>query len=106
MRYLLAIPLLLSACADPNAQNSAIVRRIEAAGSGDISSMTPPEIEQWFFRKGDPQLVASIAASCQQLEKSAAAGWDLRTAEGRSCMAAADANVAMPREFTSDGRKF
>lgn len=84
-----ALGLTLLSCYDPNAHSSKIVRELERNGSGDLSSMTTPEIGAWFANHDDPKLVARINAECAQLRGRTDAGWTYRTAEGRSCAAAA-----------------
>jgi hypothetical protein len=90
MRTLLLISICLSlgACYDPNAQSSYIVREVEAAGSGDISSLTTIEIGQWFARTNNRQLVHRVNMQCDHLRRFRSADWSMRTAEGRVCSAA------------------
>ncbi len=101
-RSLSAAPLLLlgvaiagltisSACYDPHAQESAIVREIEANGSGDLSTYTAPGLGQWFSVR--PQFATRIAAECAPLARSSRANW-ITSAEGVACSAATQAAPA------------
>lgn len=79
----------MASCYDPNAQSSAVVREVESQGSGNLASMTAPEIGAWFANHNDPNLVRRIVSECASLQFRADAGWTYRTAEGRVCSAAA-----------------
>ena len=94
-----AVTLLLAACYDPHAQDSKIVREVEAAGSGSLSTYTLPGLEQWFGER--PELATKIAYECLPLRKRAGANW-LTTAEGSVCRAAA--LTAPPPVPTADQR--
>lgn len=93
--------LLAVACSDPNAHSSAIVRQVEAAGAGDISSSQVPEIASWLVRHNDRRLIATVNSECAPLRRAAPVNWTFRTAEGRVC--AAVASVYFP-EVTADQR--
>lgn len=80
--------LLLAACYDPHAQESAIVREVEGQGAGNISTFTLPGLEQWFG--ATPQrreFAAHIAEECQPLTQHSGANWQ-SSAEGSVCLAA------------------
>jgi hypothetical protein len=100
-RGALLIPVLLLqwACYDPNAHTSAIVREVEQAGAGDISSVTSEELLRWFANQPDP-FVQKINGECNPLRSKAPAAWHMRTAEGRVCDAVA--KIA-PLTFTPYG---
>jgi hypothetical protein len=89
-RAIKLIPLILlflglTACQDPNAQQSAIVREVEHAGAGkDISSLTSEELAGWFTNQ-PAVFVQQINAECKPLRTKAPAAWHMRTAEGRVC---------------------
>jgi hypothetical protein len=85
--------LLLTACGDPNAQSSSIVRQLEAAGAGNVASLTEPEISDWLARHNDRTLIARLNGECQPLRSRADASWTYRTAEGRICKAVASLDV-------------
>lgn len=89
---LLALGCLLwsgMACYDVHAQQSAIVREIEANGSGNISTYTAAGLAQWFSSR--PQLALKIARECEPISKASQANW-LTSAEGTACYAAAQAS--------------
>ncbi|MBV8437256.1 MAG: hypothetical protein JOY95_07055 [Silvibacterium sp.] len=90
---------LMTACYDPHAQDSKIVREVEAAGSGNLSTYTLQGLEQWFMER--PQLATKIAYECLPLRKTATANW-LTTAEGSVCQAASA--TAPPPPMTADPR--
>lgn len=91
--------LALSGCYDPNAQGSTIVRQIEAAGSGNISTFTLSGLAEFFSNR--PELAKRIATECLAIEPTRPANW-ATTAEGTACHAA----IAMqpPPSFTADQR--
>ena len=88
-----AMLFLLGACADPNAQSSAIVRQVEAANAGNVASLTEPEISDWLARHNDRTLIARLNGECKPLRSRANAAWTYRTAEGRICQAVASLDV-------------
>jgi hypothetical protein len=87
------------ACYDPHAHDSAIVRQIEANGSGDISTYTMPGLVAWFQQR--PALATAIAAECRPVSLTANANW-ITSAEGTACRAAIV--TAPPPEFKADSR--
>jgi hypothetical protein len=85
-RLLILVAVLLGAgCYDSGAQRSAIVRYVEANGSGDLSTVTPDGIRQWFSVR--PVLATKIAEMCQPLFSASQADWP-HSAEGSVCFAA------------------
>lgn len=75
----------LTACQDPNTQQSAVVRKVEKAGAGkDISSLTSEELARWFANQ-PAVFVQQINTECKPLRSKAPAAWHMRTAEGRVC---------------------
>ena len=97
--WLAALVFFLNACYDSHAQDSKIVREVEAAGSGDLSTYTLQGLEQWFGER--PQLATKIAYECFPIRKTATANW-LTTAEGSVCQAAFA--TAPPPPMTADPR--
>src|SRR4051794_20212927 len=82
---LFSIMFLEWACRDPNAQSSSIVAEVEKAGAGsDISSLTTPELAQWFTHQ-PAAFIHKINDECAPLRTKAPAAWHMRTAEGRVC---------------------
>ncbi len=80
-----SVILASSACYDPYAQGSKIVREVEAAGSGDLSTFSQSGLVLWFSKR--PQMAVKIYAECRPIEKTAPANWP-DTAEGSVCNAA------------------
>ena len=106
MKSKIVIALLcgcLGACIDPHAQNSRIVREVEANGSGDLTTYTLPDLKQWFTQR--PELAKKIAAECAPISANAQANW-LRSAEGTTCSAAMAVNTWIPRDWKADQRKW
>ena len=89
----------LSGCYDPHAQDSRIVREVEAAGAGNLSSFTYQGLVDWFFKH--PDVTKKIAGECAAVARTAPANW-LTTAEGTTCHAAEVA--APPPQFKADQR--
>ena len=85
LRTLILCFVAFTACQDPNAQQSAIVRQVEHAGAGkDISALTAEELARWFANQ-PAVFVQQINADCKPLRTKAPAAWHMRTAEGRVC---------------------
>lgn len=72
-------------CYDPHAQGSRIVREVESAGAGNISTYTIPGLVQWFSHR--PELAKKVASECAPIESGAGANWGT-SAEGSVCYAA------------------
>jgi len=86
-------------CADPNAQRSAVVRRIEFAGAGDVSSLTAPELVEWIEHHPEKEaMFRDLNLDCAPLRIRAAADWSMRTAEGRVCSAVEQTDTYVPRD--------
>ncbi|HEX3682122.1 MAG TPA: hypothetical protein VHU83_06220 [Bryobacteraceae bacterium] len=97
-----AIPLIVvseTACYDPHAQDSKIVREVEAAGSGDISTYTVPGLAEWFSHR--PELATKIADQCAPIARTAQANWRT-SAEGTVCYVAT--RIAPPPPMVADQR--
>jgi hypothetical protein len=77
--------VLMSGCYDPHAQQSAVVREVEAAGSGNLDTSTADGLKDFFGNH--PKLANKISAECVPFAKKADAHW-VETAEGRTCLAA------------------
>lgn len=78
---------------------SAIVRRVEAAGAGDLSSASFDSIEQWFLKHQD--VGWQTKKECMPIQDKAPAGW-ADTTEGRVCRAAIAASVFNTQPQKSD----
>lgn len=82
---------------------SEIVKKVEAAGAGNVRSASQESIEQWFRNHGD--VAREIKQLCVPVQQSAPANWG-DTTEGRVCKAA---SVASAFQFTprkGDGKGF
>jgi hypothetical protein len=77
--------VVMVGCYDRHAQESAIVRFVEAKGSGDISTYSAPGLEQWFSER--PALGAQVYGFCAPKYATSGANW-ATSAEGSVCMAA------------------
>jgi hypothetical protein len=94
------------ACHDPNAQSSQIVVDVEKAGAGkDISSLTTPELAQWFAHQ-PATFVHKIDGECAPLRGKAPAAWHMRTAEGRVCDAAQQAAALTFTPYDADHTRY
>ena len=98
---LLALMILSAACM--NETPSEIVKKVEAAGAGDLKSASTDSIVQW-FRKNS-LLANEVKQLCTPIRRSAAASWSDST-EGRVCQAASTATVFNVTPRKGDGRGF
>ena len=87
-----AMLFTLTACKNPSATStssspasSAIVQKVEAAGSGDLSQSSEPALKQWM--QGHPDVAQQTQKDCEPVQASAKASW-YDTTEGRVCQAA------------------
>lgn len=95
--------LVLVGCA-PQEPASEIVRRVEAAGAGEMKTASKEAITGWLGR--NPQVAADTHRDCQPVRQKASANW-ADTTEGRVCAAAAEAVVfRMPDALPKDERTF
>jgi hypothetical protein len=106
-RGALLVPVLLFqwACYDPNAHTSPIVREVEQAGAGDISSLTSDELARWFALQPG-SFVHKINDECNPLRSKAPAAWHMRTAEGRVCEAAGEIAPLKFIPYTADPKAY
>lgn len=98
---LFALIVLLAACT--NEPSSEIVKKVEAAGAGDLKTASIDSIVQW-FRKNQP-LANEVKQLCAPIRGSASANWGDST-EGRVCQAASTASVFNFTPRKGDGRGF
>jgi len=82
---LMILAFSLVGCYDPNAQRSAIVREVETAGAGDLSTYDVQSLGLWFANH--QELATKVSLECAPVERAAPAGW-LRSSEGSVCRAA------------------
>jgi hypothetical protein len=99
LTLLAAIAVGETACYDPHAHDSKIVREVKAAGAGDISTYTVPGLTEWFSHRAE--LATRIANECLPMAKTAPANW-ATSAEGTVCHVAT--RMASPPPITADQR--
>ena len=100
LRILLPFIILAGCQQEPPSE---IVKKVEAAGAGDLKTASSESIEQWFRKH--PDVANEVKHLCVPLEERSPANWG-DTTEGRVCKAA---NVATVFQFTprkGDGRGF
>jgi hypothetical protein len=91
VKHWIPFPLLMLAtiselgCYAPHAQDSPIVRQVEAAGAGNLSTYTVQGLVQWFSTR--PELARQISSECSRIAGNTPANW-VATAEGTTCRAA------------------
>ena len=91
--------LFLTGCYDPHAQDSPIVREVQAAGAGNLSTFTYQGLAEWFSHR--PAFTKKIYAECVSVAQNAPANWTT-TAEGTTCHAAQV--MLPPPDITADTR--
>ena len=87
MKKFITLLLLLSpltACS--REPRTALTRRMEKAGAGELQSVTTQSIEQWF--RQHPDVAIEISRTCSSMREKAPAKWGDST-DGRICAAAA-----------------
>lgn len=83
--------------------DSPLVKRVEAAGAGRLSGLSPEAIAQWLRRHRD--IANEVNGACAPLRKTAAAQWAEST-EGRLCAVAAVTVFTNPGLRKRDGKGF
>jgi hypothetical protein len=84
-----ALWLIAAACTKPE-PHSEIAATVERAGSGDLSSIPAPQIEDWLGKHRD--LAVQVDDMCKPVRDKADANW-ATTTEGRVCTAASNASM-------------
>ena len=97
----LILLVLLAGCAKE--PPSAIVKKVEEAGAGDLRTASQAGLEDWFRKHSD--LAVEVKAMCQPVQEKATANW-FSTTEGRVCSAASVASVFHFKERKGDGRGY
>ncbi len=82
---------------------SAIVKKLQDAGAGDLSNASRESIEQWFRQHRD--IAKEIRQDCNRVKGTKPADWG-DTTEGRVCQAVASASVFGNEHQETDQRKF
>lgn len=97
----LPLALVLAGCMQE--PPSEIVRKVEAAGAGNLRAASKDAIEDWFRKH--PDVANQTKQMCLPVRASAPANWGYST-EGRVCNAASVAAVFQFKERKGDGRGF
>src|SRR5215475_13973592 len=94
--------LVMSAC-KPGEPPSAIVQKLETAGSGDLSHTSADSIQQWLGPRR--QLAIEVENMCKQVRTNAPANW-AETTEGRICAASAQLTFYRYTPQKGDGKTY
>jgi hypothetical protein len=98
LRVALIIGVLCSSACKKIEPPSAIVPKLEAAGSGDLTTASADSIQQWLGARRP--LAIEVENLCKQVRPGATANWT-ETTEGRVC--AASAQLAFYRYTPGQG---
>ena len=103
----IAVPILvvtgaLTGCKKPEPP-SPIVKKVEDAGSGDLSQASTKSITDWFNKHQD--LAKEIKKECLEVQNSKPAEWR-DTTEGRVCSAAISSSMIGNEPIHSDDKKY
>ena len=82
---------------------STIVKKLEDAGSGDLSQASTKSIYDWFNKHQD--LAREIKKECIDMKDSKAANWR-DTTEGRVCRAAISSTMIGNEPIRTDDKKY
>jgi hypothetical protein len=82
---------------------SAIVRKVEAAGAGDLRAASQQSIEDWFRKH--TEFAVEVRDQCRPIREKAPATWS-STTEGHVCNAANVASVFNFKERKGDGKGY
>ena len=103
MKLASAVLLLsLVACRTPEPR-SAVVEKLEQAGSGDLSNVSTGSIHDWLAKHKD--LAYEVDSMCKPIRASAPAQWSDST-EGKVCRVAGELALMRGGPVTSDGKKY
>lgn len=100
LKFLLPVVLLAACSPEPSSE---IVKKVEAAGAGDLKIASAESIEQWFRKH--PELANEIKQICAPIQDKAPASWGDST-EGRVCKGASVATVFRFTPRKGDGKGF
>lgn len=103
MRHSLSLLFAVLAGCTLSEPPSEIVRKVEAAGAGDLRAASKASIEDWFRKH--PDVANETRQMCLPVRANAPANWGDST-EGRVCNAANVAAAFQFRERKGDGRGF
>jgi hypothetical protein len=82
---------------------SPIVKKVEDAGSGDLSQASTKSINDWFNKHRD--LAKEIKTECLEVKDSKPANWR-DTTEGRVCSAAISSTMMGSEPIRTDDKKY
>ena len=82
---------------------SAIVKKLQEAGAGDLSNASKESIEQWL--RQHREIAKEIRQDCNRVKGAKPGDWG-DTTEGRVCHAVASASVFGNEHEETDQRKF
>src|SRR5258708_2020016 len=82
---------------------SPIVKRVEDAGSGDLSKTSTKSINDWFNKH--QELAKEIKKECLEVKDSKPANWR-DTTEGRVCSAAISSTMIGNEPIRTDDKKY
>ena len=82
---------------------SRIVKKVEDAGSGELSQATTKSIYDWFNKH--QELAKEIKKDCLQVKDSKPANWG-DTTEGRVCSAAISSTMIGNEPIKTDDKKY
>jgi hypothetical protein len=98
----LSLVMLLTSC-QKKEPPSEIVKRVEAAGAGDILSASRESLERWFKQHAD--IAQETRKACEKVKPSADVNWGDST-ERRVCSAAASAMFFHHEPVAADKKTF
>jgi hypothetical protein len=106
-RAWMAVSILVLAVADVGCKKaeppSPIVKRVEDAGSGDLSQASMKSIYDWFNKHQD--LAKEIKKECLEVKDSRPANWR-DTTEGHVCSAAISSTMIGNEPIRTDDKKY
>ncbi len=103
LRFAWIIGALYMAACRPVEPPSAIVQKLEATGSGDLSHTSADSIQHWLGPRR--QLAIEIEDMCKQVRPKASADW-ANTTEGRVCAASAQLAFYRYTPGKGDGKSY
>jgi hypothetical protein len=106
-RAWMAVPILVVVWAPAGCKKaeppSPIVKKVEDAGSGDLSQASTKAISDWFNKHQD--LAKEIKKECSDVQNSKLADWR-DTREGRVCSAAVSSTMMGNQPIGTDDKKY
>jgi len=103
MRTLVVVLLIVMAGCSVSERPSAIVRKAEAAGAGDLSPASTVAMQAWLERHRD--VARGVDRMCAAVRAKAPAQW-ADTTEGRLCTAARSVVMSTFKPLESDHKTY